>query len=46
MRTRRFPTTGLLTFPSGGEAHYGVLLMDIFHLSSVLSIPPGQTIFG
>ena len=45
-RVTRFLTTGILTFPGGREANYGVLLADISSLPSVLSIPPGRVILG
>ena len=38
MHVTRFRTTGILTFPSGQEAHYGVLLVDISSLLSILSM--------
>ena len=41
-----FPNDRILTFPSGREAQYGVLLADLSSLSFVLSIPPSQAIVG
>ena len=41
----RFLPIGILTFPCGREAHYGVLLADISSLPSVISVPPNRAIF-